>query len=191
VVPVFKLDVPKRPNYLLTSITYRPVSTPLTLIHHHPVYPQSLPQKTWIQPVVESLLLYARALDLSLLTAVCQLSSHQAIPTQHDLASTHRLLNYVSSYRDHHKTIHPCSVALWACTDASFLSRPKSGSVAGCSVELEDPLIKPQKATDKGEKTNSPLFMSLACYNTTLMYHQPLSPTTPLSMPSASSYPWR
>jgi hypothetical protein len=30
-------------------------------------------------------------------------------------------------------------MALWACTDASFLSRPKSGSVAGCSVGLGDP----------------------------------------------------
>jgi hypothetical protein len=30
-------------------------------------------------------------------------------------------------------------MALWACTDASYLSRPKSGSVAGCSVGLGDP----------------------------------------------------
>ena len=38
-----------------------------------------------------------------------------------------------------YKTIHPSSMALWACTDASYLSRPKSGSVAGCSVGLGDP----------------------------------------------------
>ncbi len=37
-------------------------------------------EKTWIQQVVGSLLFYARALDLSLLTAVCQLSSHQSTP---------------------------------------------------------------------------------------------------------------
>ncbi len=30
-------------------------------------------------------------------------------------------------------------MALWACTDASYLSRPKSGSVTGCSVGLGDP----------------------------------------------------
>ncbi len=30
-------------------------------------------------------------------------------------------------------------MALWACTDVSYLSRPKSGSVAGCSVGLVDP----------------------------------------------------
>jgi hypothetical protein len=30
-------------------------------------------------------------------------------------------------------------MALWACSDASYLSRPKSGSVAGSSVGLGDP----------------------------------------------------
>ncbi len=53
---------------------------------------------------------------------VCQLSSHQSNLTQHDLASAHCLLNYVSSHRNPHKTIHPSSMALWACTDASLLS---------------------------------------------------------------------
>ncbi len=102
--------------------------------------PGSPAEKTWIQQVVGSLLFYARALDHpSLLIEVCQLSSHQSNPTQHDLSSAHRLLNYASSHPNPHKTIHPSSMALWACTDASFMSRPKSGSVAGCSVGLGDP----------------------------------------------------
>jgi hypothetical protein len=42
--------------------------------------PVSPAEKTWIQRVVGSLLFYARALDLSILTAVCQLSSYQSIP---------------------------------------------------------------------------------------------------------------
>jgi hypothetical protein len=62
-------------------------------------------------------------------------------------------------------------MALWACTDASFLSRPKSGSVAGCSVGLGDPhptcLTHPQKVTDKVGKTNSPLSVPPAFYNPT------------------------
>ncbi len=85
------------------------------------------------------MLFYARALDLSILTAVRQLSSYQSNPTQLDLTAAYRLLNYVSSHPIPSKTIHPSSVALWACTDASYLSRPKSGSVAGCSVGLGDP----------------------------------------------------
>ncbi len=63
-----------------------------------PSTPVSPAEKTWIQQVVGSLFFHARALDLSLLTAVCQLSSHQSNPTQHDLSSAHRLLNYVSSH---------------------------------------------------------------------------------------------
>ncbi len=119
--PVSPTDFPLHPSP--SSITN--LSTPV-----------SPAEKTWIQQVVGSLLFCARALDLFLLTAVCQLSSHQSNPTQHDLTS---LLNYTSSHPNPHKTIHPSSMALWACTDASFLSRPKSGSVAGCSVGLGDP----------------------------------------------------
>jgi hypothetical protein len=103
-----------------------------------PATPVSPAEKTWIQQVVGSLLFYARALDLSVLTAVCQLPCHQSNPTQHDLPSAHRLLNYVSSHRNPHKNIHPSSMVLWCCTNTSFLSRPKSGSVAGCSVGLGD-----------------------------------------------------
>jgi hypothetical protein len=65
--------------------------------------------------------------------------TYQSNPTQFDLTAAHRLLNYVSSHPNPYKTIHPSSMALWACTDASYLSRPKSGSVAGCSVGLGDP----------------------------------------------------
>jgi hypothetical protein len=43
--------------------------------------PVSPAEKTWIQNIVGSLLFYARALDLSLLTAVYQLSSRQFTPT--------------------------------------------------------------------------------------------------------------
>jgi hypothetical protein len=94
--------------------------------------PVSSAENTWIQRVAGSLLFYARALDLSILTAVCQLSSYQSNPTQLDLTTAHRLLNDVSSHPDPHKTIHPSSMALWVCTDASYLSRPKAGSVTGC-----------------------------------------------------------
>ncbi len=51
--------------------------------------PVSPAEKTWIQRVVGSLLFYARSLDLSILTAVCQLSSYQSNPTQLDLTAAH------------------------------------------------------------------------------------------------------
>ena len=137
-------------------VPYPDPSIPTTL-----TTPATPAEKTWIQQVVGSLLFYARALDLSVLTAVCQLSSHQSTPTQHDLSSAHRLLNYVSSHRNPHKTIHPSSMALWCCTDASYLSRPKSGSVAGCSVGLGHPppylLNPPPESRRQSAKTKQTL----------------------------------
>ncbi len=125
------------PPRLLSTLL--PLPTP-TRLHSTIVSPPVSPaEKTWIQRVVGSLLFYARGLDLSILTAVCQLSSYQSNPTQLVLTATHRLLNYVSSHPNPYKTIHPSSMALWACTNASYLSRPKSGSVTGCSVGLGDP----------------------------------------------------
>jgi hypothetical protein len=142
---------------------------------------------------VGSLLFYARALDLSLLTAVCQLSSHQFTPTQHDLSSAHRLLNYASSHPNHHKTIHPPS---WlsgpARTPASCPDLSRAVWLAarlGLGTPHPTFLTHPQKVTDKvgNGKTNSPLSVPPACYNPTpLISHHPLSPITPLSMPSAS-----
>jgi hypothetical protein len=151
--------------------------------------PVSPPEKTWIQQVAGSLLFYARALDLSVLTAVCQLSCHQSNPIHQDLTSAHRLLNYVSSHQNPQKTIYPSSMALWAATDASFLSRPKSGSVAGCSVGLGDPPpCHPQKATDKVKELKRPLFVPPASYNPILPLTYPTMSPTSSSTPSA--YPW-
>jgi hypothetical protein len=123
-------------SYTDLSLPFSPssITTPSTLV--------SPAEKTWIQQVVGSLLFYARALDLSLLTAVCQLSFHQSTPTQ--LNTTYPLPTVSSTmhhltYPNPHKTIYPSSMALWACTDACFMSRPKLGSVADCSVGLGDP----------------------------------------------------
>jgi hypothetical protein len=143
------------PNYIPSMLSHLcpsgcgPASSPAVYTPPVPYPDPSIPttlstlvspaEKTWIQQVVGSLLFYARALDLSVLTAVCQLSSHQSNPTQHDLSSAQRLLNYISSHCSPHKTIHPSSMALWCCTDASYLCRRKSGSVAGCSVGLGGP----------------------------------------------------
>jgi hypothetical protein len=150
--------------------------------------PVSAAEKTWIQQVVGSLLCYARALDLSLLTAVCQLSSHQSIPTQHDLTSAHRLLNYASSHPNPHKTIHPSSMALWACTDVNILSRPKSGSVAGCSVGLGEPPAqstprKPQTEEYQDQTDPCPCFPPPSIqplFHLTHLCHPQRSPPCPL-----------
>ncbi len=141
----FVLRVVGLPPHLplhLSRLPYRYTLPLSTLLHPLTTCPSPLvspAEKTWIQRVVGSLLFYARALDLSILTAVCQLSSYQSNPTQLDLTAAHHLLNYVSSHPKPPKTFQPSSMTLWCCIDASFLSRPNSGSVAGCSVCLGDP----------------------------------------------------
>jgi hypothetical protein len=138
-------------------------------------------EKTWIQQVVGCLLFYARALDLFVLIAVCQLSSHQSNSTQHDLSSAHRLINHVSSQRNPHKTIHPSSMALWCCTDASYLSRPKSGSVAGCSVGLGDPpsylLNPPPESRRQSFKTKQTLIRA----SRLIQFHPSVTSPTPIT----------
>jgi hypothetical protein len=144
------------PPVSYTDLSIHPSISSLTT----PSTPVSPAEKTWIQQVVGSLLFYARALNLSLLTAVCQLSSHQFNLTQHDLSSAHRLLNYASSHSNPHKTIHPSSMALWACTDASSLSRPKSAVWLAARLGLETPhptfLTHPRKSQTKLERQTVP-----------------------------------
>jgi hypothetical protein len=97
---------------------------------------------TWIQQVVGSLLFDARALDLSLLTAVCQLSSHQSTPTQHDLSSfcppSPQLCLISLQPPQNHPPLFHGSLGLYR-RQFPGLSRPKSGSVAGCLVGLGYP----------------------------------------------------
>jgi hypothetical protein len=47
-------------------------------------------------------------------------------------------------------------MALWACTDVNFLSRPKSGSVAGCSVGLGDPTLRKSQTKLKRQTVPCP-----------------------------------
>ncbi len=164
------------PTIYTSPVPYPDTSSPSTLTTL-----VSPAEKTWIQQVVGSLFFYARALDISVLTAVCQLSSHQSNPTQHDLSAAHRLLNYVSSHRNPQKTIYPSSMALWACTNASYLSRPNSGSVAGCSVGLEDPppylLNPPPESHRQSAKTKQTLLRA-----SRLLLQSNLSFTLPTSV---------
>jgi hypothetical protein len=47
------------------------------------------------------------------------------------VAVLERLLSFVSAHPDGRKVIHPSDMQLAVLTDASYLSRPNAGSVAG------------------------------------------------------------
>jgi hypothetical protein len=66
-----------------------------------------------------------------MLTAVNHIASEQSRGTQHVLAMAERLLSYAASYPAHTLVYHACEMVLHIQTDASFLSRSNSRSVAG------------------------------------------------------------
>jgi hypothetical protein len=173
------------PAIYTSSASHTDTPSPPTTVSP-PVSPAG---KTWIQRVVVvgSLLFYARALDLSILTAVCQLFSYQSNPTQLDLTAAHRLLNYVSSHPNPYKTTHPSSMALWACTDASYtcLDLSRAVSLVGRSDLETHPTTSsthPQKFVDKVSERNSPLSVPPASSNHTLLTH-PLPPLPTMHPP--------
>ena len=93
--------------------------------------PASAAEAAEIGIIVGSLLYYARAVDASLLTAVCLLSSHQAHPTKQTVIAANRLLGYAKANPANSLVFRPSDMILRIHSDASYLSRPKSGSTAG------------------------------------------------------------
>ncbi len=78
----------------------------------------------------------------------------------------------------------PC-MALWACTDASVLSRPKSGSVAGCSIGLGDSPPSSPESHRQSQRTQQPLSVPPVFYNPT--HHLIYPPLSPTRLPSTLS----
>jgi hypothetical protein len=126
------------------------------------------------------LLFYARALNLCVLTAVCQLSSCHSNSTQHDFISAQRLLNYVSSHPDPTK---PSTPRLWlsgpAPTPAICPDRSRAAASGSSEAFHATSPTHPRKATDKVRKPNSPLSVPPAFYSTLPMFLSPLFATTP------------
>jgi hypothetical protein len=69
--------------------------------------------------------------DSRILPAVCALASEQARLTLATLSRLDRLLGYVSAHPDGCRVYRPSDMVLHVLSDASFLSRPIAGSVAG------------------------------------------------------------
>jgi hypothetical protein len=77
------------------------------------------------------LLFYARAVDSNILPAVCEIASDMARPTQAALAKADRIMAYLSGQPPYRRVYHACDMQLKIESDASFLSRSQSRSVAG------------------------------------------------------------
>ena len=92
-----------------------------------------------LQEQVGCLLYYARSVDSTILPAVTHISSRQASPTLAVAAAMTRLLRYCARYPDNQLVFHAGSMQLSIHSDASYLSRPHSRSVAGAVFYLSSP----------------------------------------------------
>ena len=93
--------------------------------------PASLAQKKELQVAIGYLLYYGRCVDGRVLPATCALASAQTQATLTTMAALERLLGFVSAHRDGRKVFLPSEMQLGVLSDASYLSRPNAGSVAG------------------------------------------------------------
>ncbi len=68
---------------------------------------------------------------VGVLPTTCALASVLTTATQRTMMELKRLLGFVATHRDGRKIFHPSDMLLDILTDASYLSRPQSGSVGG------------------------------------------------------------
>ena len=87
---------------------------------------------TMVQSIVGALLYYARAIDNTILTALNDISSMQASPTENTRNKCRRLLDYVATYPNVSLRYHASDMQLHVDSDAAYLVAPKARSrVAG------------------------------------------------------------
>ena len=84
-----------------------------------------------LQEQVGCLLYYARGVDSTILPAVTHIASLESHPTLAIAAAMTRLLSYCARYPSNTLVFRACDMRLFIQSDASYLSRPKSRSVAG------------------------------------------------------------
>jgi hypothetical protein len=101
---------------------------PTTLDNSPPATPC---QAKELQIAIGYLLYYGRAVDARVLPATCALASEQASPTAATIVRLDRLLGYTAAHPNGRKIFRASDMVLRCFSDASYLSRPRAGSVAG------------------------------------------------------------
>ena len=91
----------------------------------------SAADKQFVMEVNGSMLYYARAIDHLMLPACTTISVSQSRPTQRTVDACWRVINYAYTHQSQQLVFQGCDMVLKIKSDASYLSRPNSGSVAG------------------------------------------------------------
>ena len=82
----------------------------------------------WVQSAVGSLLYYGRALDNTILPALNQIGTEQALPTTNTKRKIRRLLDYVATYPKAYLRFYASNMLLQIDSDAAYLVLPKARS---------------------------------------------------------------
>ena len=82
----------------------------------------------WVQSAIGSLLYYGRALDNTILPALNQLGTEQALPTSTTKKKLSRLLDYVATYPNAQLRFYASDMLLAIDSDAAYLVMPKARS---------------------------------------------------------------
>ena len=82
----------------------------------------------WVQSAVGSLLYYGRALDNTILPALNQIGTEQALPTTNTKQKLRRLLDYVATYPKAYLRFYASDMLLEIDSDAAYLVLPKARS---------------------------------------------------------------
>jgi hypothetical protein len=148
------------PGYISTLLTrlrpngVRPASTPS--LYTPPSFGSRAPQSPTgpdfsppaspaqfkeLQVAVGYLLYYGRSVDARVLTATCALASEQVSPTLATMTRLDRLLGFVSAHPNGRKIYRASDMILCVHSDASYLSRPRAGSVAGSTHFMGSPAL--------------------------------------------------
>ena len=74
---------------------------------------------------------YARAVDMTILTALNAIASEQAAPTERTMARVHQFLDYMATHLDAVMRFRASDMILNVHSDASYLSAGRARSRAG------------------------------------------------------------
>jgi len=83
-----------------------------------------------VQQISGLFLYYSRSCDPTIITALNEISNHQASPTEHTKAACNMLLDYLATHPDATIRYHASDMILAVCSDAAYLVLPNARSRA-------------------------------------------------------------
>ena len=97
----------------------------------------------FVQEVIGVFVYYARAVDLTMLSALGTLAAQQAAPTQNTMKNLHQFLDYVATHPDAIATYYTSDMVLAVHSDGSYLSESNARSRAGGHFFMSNESVDP------------------------------------------------